>query len=104
MKRSAIPKLESQGAVAQIPFRSLKRIFDHSKVRFTANLKLALRTQTLDLRPFRFAKNGYQKFFNFRSREQGLPPVNREYPSIPFLPLPCISRHPGKMEQEFQFW
>jgi len=44
--------------VAQTPFRSLKRIFDHSKVRFTANLKLALWAQTLGLRPFRFTKNG----------------------------------------------
>jgi hypothetical protein len=32
--------------------------FDHSEARFTANPKLALRAQTLDLRPFRFAKNG----------------------------------------------
>jgi len=46
------------GAVAQIPFRSLKRIFDHSKARFTANPKLALRAQTMALRPFRFTKNG----------------------------------------------
>jgi hypothetical protein len=29
------------GAVAQIPFRSLKRILDHSRVRFTANLMFA---------------------------------------------------------------
>jgi len=41
--------------------------FDHSKVRFTANLKLALRAQTLDLRPFRFIKNGYRKNLNSRS-------------------------------------
>ena len=51
-------RVTSKGVVAQIPFRSLKRIFDHSKVRFTANLKLALWAQTLDLRPFRFTKNG----------------------------------------------
>jgi hypothetical protein len=57
--------------VAQIPFRSLKRIFDHSRVRFTANPKLAFQTQTLGLRPFRFTKNGYQKFFNVRSRDFG---------------------------------
>jgi hypothetical protein len=43
--------------VAQTPFRSPERIFDHSKVRFTANLKLALWAQTLDLRLFRFTKN-----------------------------------------------
>jgi hypothetical protein len=43
-----------QGAVAQIPFRSLKRIFDHSKICFTANPKLAFQAQTLDLRSFRF--------------------------------------------------
>ncbi len=63
--------------VARIPFRSLKRISDHSKVRFTANPKLALRAQTLDLRPFRFTKNGYQKFFNVRSRESGQQPICR---------------------------
>jgi hypothetical protein len=63
-----------QGAVAQIPFRSLKRIFDHSNVRFTANPKLALWAQTLDLRPFRFTKNGFQKFFNVRSRDLGNSP------------------------------
>jgi hypothetical protein len=51
-------RVRSQGIVAQILFRSLKSIFDHSKVRFTANLKLALWAQTLDLRPFRFTKNG----------------------------------------------
>jgi len=32
--------------------------FDPSKARFTANPKLALQGQTLDLRTFRFAKNG----------------------------------------------
>ena len=42
-------------SVAQIPLRSLKRILDHSKVRFT--------------------KNGLPKFFNVRSREPGQPPV-----------------------------
>jgi hypothetical protein len=45
-------------AVAQTPFRSLERISDHSKVRFTANPKLALWAQTLGLQPFRFTKNG----------------------------------------------
>lgn len=30
--------------LAQIPFRSLKRILDHSRVRFTTNPKLALVT------------------------------------------------------------
>ena len=63
-----------KGVVAQIPFRFLKRIFGHSKVRFTANLKLALWAQTLDLRPFRFTKNGWLKFFNVRSRRFGQPP------------------------------
>jgi hypothetical protein len=67
--------ITSRGAVAQIPFRSLKRIFDHSKVCFTANLKLALWAQTLGLRPFRFTKNRYQKFFNVRSRRFGQQPV-----------------------------
>jgi hypothetical protein len=64
-------KVTNERAVARIPFRSLKRIFDHSKVRFTATSKLALRAQTLSLRAFRFTKNGYQKFFNVRSRDLG---------------------------------
>jgi len=53
-------------SVAQIPFRSLKRILDHSRVRFSAKSalggtsfpKLALWAQTLDLRSFRFTNNG----------------------------------------------
>jgi len=57
--------------IAQTPFRSLKRISDHSKVRFTANPKLALWSQTLGLLSFHFTKNGYQKFFNVRSRKFG---------------------------------
>ena len=65
------------GAVAQIPFRSLKRILDHSRVRFTANPKLALWAQTLGLRPFRFTENGYPRFFNIRSREPGQYPIYR---------------------------
>jgi hypothetical protein len=52
--------VKNEQAVAQIPFRSPKRIFDHSRVRFTANPKLAFQAQTLGLRPFRFTKNGYQ--------------------------------------------
>jgi hypothetical protein len=62
-------------SVARIPLRSLKIILDHSKARFTANLKLTLWAQTLDLRPFRFTKNGLPKFFNVRSREPGQQPV-----------------------------
>jgi hypothetical protein len=53
-----------------------KYFFDHSKVRFTANLKLTLRAQTLGLRPFRFTKNGYRK--NLHSRSE--------------LPFPIIQR------------
>jgi len=34
-----------------------------------ATSKLALWAQTLSLRAFRFTKNGYQKFFNVRSRD-----------------------------------
>jgi hypothetical protein len=60
---------------AHIPFRSLKRIFDHSKVRFTAHPKLALWAQTLDLLPIRFTKNGWARFFNVRSRESRQQPV-----------------------------
>ena len=67
--------LKNELAVAQTPFRSLKRLFDHSKARFTANLKLAFQAQTLDLRSFRFAKNGYQKSFNIRSRGFGQQPL-----------------------------
>jgi hypothetical protein len=73
--RISIDGVISKGLVAQTPFRSLKRIFDHSKVRFTANLKLAFWAQTLGLRPFRFTKNGYQKFFNVRSRRFRQQPV-----------------------------
>ena len=50
-------KVNRKQAVAQNPFRSPKIIFDHSRIRFTANLKLAFQAQTLDLQPFRFAKN-----------------------------------------------
>ena len=39
--------------------RCSKYFFDHSKVRFTANPKLAFQAQTLNLQPFRFTKNGY---------------------------------------------
>jgi len=46
-KRRREKRVITIGVVAQSPFRSLKRIFDHSKVRFTANLKLALWAQTL---------------------------------------------------------
>jgi len=35
-----------------------KYFFDHSKIRFTANPKLAFQAQTMDLPPFRFTKNG----------------------------------------------
>ena len=59
----------------RIPLRSLKIIVDHSKVRFTANPKLDLRAQTMALRPFRFTKNGCQKFFNVRSRDMGNNPL-----------------------------
>jgi hypothetical protein len=71
-------RVTSKGTVAQIPFRSLKRILDHSKVRFTANPKLAFEAQRLDLRPFRFTKNGCQKFFNIRSMDSGNNPESTE--------------------------
>jgi hypothetical protein len=71
---SFVSHVMNEGVVAQNPFLSLKRISDHSNVRFTANPKLALRAQTLGLRPFRFTKNGYQKFFNVRSRDLGNSP------------------------------
>jgi hypothetical protein len=45
----------------KVALRCSKYFFDHSKVRFTATPKLALRAQTLDLRAFRFTKNGYRK-------------------------------------------
>jgi len=63
--------LSGSGTVGRIPFRSLKRILDHSKARFIANPKLALWAQTLNLPPFRFTKNGQLKFFNLRSSEPG---------------------------------
>jgi len=42
-----VKKIPLQGAVAQNPFRSPKIIFDHSRVRFTANPKLAFQAQTI---------------------------------------------------------
>ena len=51
----------------KLALRCSKYFFDHSKARFTANSKLALQAQTLSLRPFRFAKNGYRKNLNSRS-------------------------------------
>jgi hypothetical protein len=57
-------------AVAQNPFRSLKRIFD----RDPSFRKLPILAQTRDLLPFRFVKNGFQKFFNVRSRDMGNSP------------------------------
>jgi len=42
----------------KVVLRCSKYFFDHSKVRFTANSKLAFQAQTLNLRPFRFTKNG----------------------------------------------
>jgi len=52
---------------------------DHSKVRFTANPKLAGLKQ-LDLQPFRFTKNGYPKFFNVRSTDLGNTPSTFDIP------------------------
>lgn len=75
MKRKKIIGSGIDGVVAQTPFCSLKGIFEHSKAHFTANLKLALWTQTIDFRPFRFAKNGELKFFNIRSRGLGSNPL-----------------------------
>jgi len=43
-------RFKASGCVGQIPCRSLKRILDHFRVRFTANPKLALWAQTLQLR------------------------------------------------------
>jgi hypothetical protein len=50
LKRSS--GVKNKGLVAQNPFRSVKRIFDHSGACFTANPKLVFQAQTLDLRPF----------------------------------------------------
>ena len=47
--------------------RCSEHFFDNSKARFTANSKLAFQAQTLNLRPFRFAKNIYRKNLNSRS-------------------------------------
>ncbi len=54
--------------------RSSKYFFDHAEVRSTANPKLTLWAQTLDLRPFHFTKNGYQKFFHVCARGFGQQP------------------------------
>jgi len=48
-------------------FAAREHFFDNSKARFTANPKLALRAQTLNLQPLRFAKNCYRKNINSRS-------------------------------------
>lgn len=45
----------------KVALRRSKYFFDHSKARFTANSKLALQAQTLNLRPFRFAKKWLPK-------------------------------------------
>jgi hypothetical protein len=45
--------------------------YETIKVRFTANPKLALWAQTMALRPFRFSKNSYHKFFTVHSRDFG---------------------------------
>ena len=52
----------------KLALRRSKYFFDHSRVRFTANSKLALRAQTLSLQPFRLAKNGYRKNLSFALR------------------------------------
>ena len=59
----------------KVVLRCSKYFLDHSKVRFTTKSalgatsfpKLALQTQTLNLWPFRFTKNGYRKNLNSRS-------------------------------------
>jgi len=58
----------SQRAVAQIPFCSLKILFDHSKARFRQFPNSPCGLEQRKLLFFRFAKNGYQKFFNIRCR------------------------------------
>ena len=86
-------------------FAAQKPFFDHSKVRFTANPKLALWAQTLDLRPFRFTKNGYRKNLNSRSE---LPfPVFQRSQLVPFFsckkhllwPAPTSSLYPPNSTQ-----
>jgi hypothetical protein len=62
-------------AAAQNPLRSMKRISDHSRARFTANPELAFQARIWDLRACRFTKNAYQKFFNVRSRDYGTMPT-----------------------------
>jgi hypothetical protein len=47
LEKPLVPSLNVLWSVARIPLRSLKRIVDHSTVRFTANPKLALRAQTV---------------------------------------------------------
>jgi hypothetical protein len=61
--------------------RCSKYFFDHSRVRFTANPKLALWDQTLDLRPFRFTKNGSQKNLNPVVANIVKPPIG-EFPKM----------------------
>jgi hypothetical protein len=71
-------------------FAAQKYFFGHSKVRFTANLKLALQAQTLDLRPFHFTKNGYRK--NLNSRSELAFPVSQRSPMV--FPDKRLSENP----------
>ncbi len=48
-------------------FAAQEHFFDNSKARFTANPKLALRAQTLDLRAFRSLRMVPRKNLNSRS-------------------------------------
>ena len=73
MKLSTFPEnllFAASRAVAQNPFRLLKRIFD----RGLSFRKLAILAQTRDLRPVRFTENRSQKFFNVRSRDRATAP------------------------------
>ena len=60
--------LDIVASTEKVTFRCSTHFFDTSKARFTANSKLALRAQTLNLRPFRFAKTCYRKNLNSRSK------------------------------------
>jgi len=68
--------VEDQKLLKREPLRCSTSFFDHSKARSTANPKLAFQAQTLDLRSFRFGKNGFPKKPEFALRAPLFPVIS----------------------------
>jgi len=68
--------VEDQELLKKGALRCSTSFFDHSEARFTANPKLAFQAQTLDLRSFRFAKNGFPKKPEFALRASLFPVIS----------------------------